>query len=178
MLERFLQKLGLSDKEAKVYLAALELGQGTVQEIAEKARIRRPTAYLIIDALAEMGLVARAEEGKTTLYIAQSPQQLDLLLKKSESEITSKRKELQEVMRDFQAVYNLASGNPRVKFFEGRTGQIAMREEAAHDKDRVIYSFVNLDELYASFPKYEADHEQTRIAQKRLSRVIYTTAGR
>ena len=42
-LDKELQKIGLSEKEAKVYLAALELGQASVQNIARKAEVNRAT---------------------------------------------------------------------------------------------------------------------------------------
>lgn len=37
-----LMKLGLSEKDAKVYLAALELAQDTVQNIAKKFQFNYP----------------------------------------------------------------------------------------------------------------------------------------
>ncbi len=43
-----LKKLGLTDKEVRVYLATLELGYTTVQKIAQAAKISRPTAYAVI----------------------------------------------------------------------------------------------------------------------------------
>lgn len=46
MLERVLEKFGLSEKEAKIYLATLELGQATVQQIAKKAGLVRPKEQL------------------------------------------------------------------------------------------------------------------------------------
>ena len=41
MFENELQQLGLSEKEAKVYLASLELGSTSVLEISKKAGLKR-----------------------------------------------------------------------------------------------------------------------------------------
>ncbi|PIT86455.1 MAG: hypothetical protein COU33_03055, partial [Candidatus Magasanikbacteria bacterium CG10_big_fil_rev_8_21_14_0_10_43_6] len=38
-LTTILQNLGLNEKEAKVYLACLELGSATVQEVSDKAGV-------------------------------------------------------------------------------------------------------------------------------------------
>ena len=51
-----LQQIGLTEKEAKVYLAALELGEKAVQVIAQKAGVNRATTYFILESLIEKGL--------------------------------------------------------------------------------------------------------------------------
>ena len=50
-LETELKKLNFSDKEARVYLALLELGEAPVQKIAEKAKVNRATTYVILESL-------------------------------------------------------------------------------------------------------------------------------
>ena len=49
-----LEKTGLTENEAKVYLAALELGETTVIRLAKKAGIKRPTTYLVVDSLKDV----------------------------------------------------------------------------------------------------------------------------
>lgn len=51
-----LKHIGLSENEAKVYLAMLELGPSPMLEIAAKAGINRPTAYAQLEALKKGGL--------------------------------------------------------------------------------------------------------------------------
>ena len=51
-----LQDAGLSETEAKIYLAALELGQTSVSRIARKSGIKRTTIYLSLENLMEKGL--------------------------------------------------------------------------------------------------------------------------
>ena len=41
MLEKILKNIGLNEKEAKIYLALLELGKSKVPEIAKKAELKR-----------------------------------------------------------------------------------------------------------------------------------------
>ncbi|TSC54446.1 MAG: hypothetical protein LiPW31_110, partial [Microgenomates group bacterium LiPW_31] len=42
-IELELRKLGLTEKEVGVYLAGLELGPGSIQNIAQKTGLSRPT---------------------------------------------------------------------------------------------------------------------------------------
>ena len=46
-----LTQLGLSEKEADVYLAALELGMAPASVIAKKSRIKRTTVHEILKRL-------------------------------------------------------------------------------------------------------------------------------
>ncbi|MBI4087815.1 TrmB family transcriptional regulator, partial [Candidatus Kaiserbacteria bacterium] len=63
-----LEDLGLSEKEARVYLAALELGQNTAERIAKQASVNRSTTYVQLDSLMKMGLISTHEEDKKTLF--------------------------------------------------------------------------------------------------------------
>lgn len=56
--EEALKELNLSDKEVKVYLSLLMLGQSTVNDIAKKANLNRVTTYDILKALLERGFVS------------------------------------------------------------------------------------------------------------------------
>ena len=57
MLEKELEKIGLTEKEAAVYLALLKLGPTTALKIARETGIKRPTVYTTLDALKGRGLV-------------------------------------------------------------------------------------------------------------------------
>ena len=73
---RELNYLGLNEKEAKVYLAALELGKSSVQNIAKKADVNRATTYVVIEALIKRGLMSSANENKKQYFIAEAPEKL------------------------------------------------------------------------------------------------------
>ncbi|MCL5407433.1 MAG: helix-turn-helix domain-containing protein, partial [Patescibacteria group bacterium] len=121
-----LEKLGLSEKEAKVYLATLELAQDTVQNIAKKAGVNRPTTYFILKKLMQLGLISTLEKGKKTLFIAENPKELENLLDERVRDIERGRKELKDNMNQLLAIYNIKQGKPIVKYFEGLDGLEAM----------------------------------------------------
>ena len=75
MYENVLKQTGLTEKQAKIYLACLELGQAKVPEIAKKAEIKRTTAYGILDELVSLGLVNYSQKNKQKLYRAGNPDQ-------------------------------------------------------------------------------------------------------
>jgi HTH-type transcriptional regulator, sugar sensing transcriptional regulator len=50
-------RLGLNEYEAKAYIAAVALGEGTIKEISEESGVPRSRAYDVMERLAEKGLV-------------------------------------------------------------------------------------------------------------------------
>ena len=69
-----LHTLGFSTKEATVYVALLELGTGTVTQIARKAGINRTTGYDILDSLAAKGIVNVTGKEPKQEYAAEPPE--------------------------------------------------------------------------------------------------------
>ena len=50
MLEKYLEEIGLSDKEAAVYLALLQCDSATPSQIAEKTKLNRSPAYVVLES--------------------------------------------------------------------------------------------------------------------------------
>ncbi|HEY3421161.1 MAG TPA: helix-turn-helix domain-containing protein [Methanomassiliicoccales archaeon] len=67
-----LLRLGLNEYEAKAYIAAVALGEGTIKEISDESGVPRSRAYDVMQRLAEKGLV---EVGNSTplYYRANEP---------------------------------------------------------------------------------------------------------
>ena len=73
-----LEKLGLNGRQAKVYLALLQLGTGTAIDIAKATRFKHPTVYDVLDVLKERALVTETFEGGRKLFSAEDPNRLRL----------------------------------------------------------------------------------------------------
>lgn len=105
-------EFGLSENEARVYLAALTLGASSVQRIAKLSEVKRTTVYSIIEALKVHGLVHEELKGFKRVFVAEHPQALDKVL-------SARRKLLDELLPEFSALYNLKSGEDTIRFYEG-----------------------------------------------------------
>ncbi len=115
MLEKKLENLGLNPKEAKVYLALLELGEANIQSISKKSSVKRTTVYDVIDSLKEKGLVGSSVHGKKTFYFAEEPQSII-------NKIKEKERMAKEIMPELLSIANLLEKKPKIKFFEGEEG--------------------------------------------------------
>lgn len=115
ILARILKEIGLSDKQAKVYLALLALGEGTVQEIAREAKLKRPTVYLLLEELESRGLVLAEKVGTRAKFIAEKPA---TLLKK----INALSSLVAHHMDEFELLRKGVAQKPRLIFFDGAEG--------------------------------------------------------
>jgi predicted transcriptional regulator len=127
-LQQKLVDFGFSDKEAHVYLAMLELGPASVQDIAKSAGVNRATTYVMIESLKRRGLMSSVERGKKVYFTAESPEHLLLITRDEEKRLEKKRHSLEELLPQFMALYNSIEAKPRVRFFEGEEGIAAARE--------------------------------------------------
>ena len=176
MYSKELQHLGLSEKEAKVYLASLELGPDTAQNIAKKAAINRPTAYVQIESLKHRGLMSETQKGKKTLYSAESPRRLSSLLNSLEKELAYKKTEIDKVLPSLTQLFESAGERPKVRFYEGSEGIRAVEDDFLRVKNKFIQGIINMDKLRELFPNH-TDYSKRRIAKKIKSQVIYTQKG-
>ncbi|MBU1348882.1 helix-turn-helix domain-containing protein [Patescibacteria group bacterium] len=127
-LKSKLLELGLSDKESSTYLAMLELGPASVQDIAKKAGVNRATAYVMLESLKRRGLMSSVERGKKNLFTPESPERL-LSTVAHELQIVEERKaRLSSAMPQFMALFNAVEDKPKVRFFEGDEGVAAARD--------------------------------------------------
>jgi sugar-specific transcriptional regulator TrmB len=125
-MELELKKLGLKEKEVKVYLAGLELGPNSIKNIAEKVKIPRPTVYEIVKKLEEKGLFIETKKGKKRLFVAQSPSQILRFLRIKKREIEEKEREFTRIISILEAKYSREKEGIRI--FQGKEGKKAIIE--------------------------------------------------
>jgi sugar-specific transcriptional regulator TrmB len=116
MLTKKLKNLGvLNQKETAAYLAVLELGETTIQRIANKSKIKRTTLYDVIASLKEKGLVAITKKKKRSFYYAEDPYKIG-------EDLENKKKDYQKILPELLSLANLLDKKPKIKFFEGING--------------------------------------------------------
>lgn len=82
-----LEELGLSEAEAKVYLALLEEGSTLAGPVIKKTGLHRGTTYLILQRLKGKGLVSSVIKGKKQYFEAANPERLMDVLKEKEEKL-------------------------------------------------------------------------------------------
>lgn len=173
MLEQELRKIGLSDKEAKVYLAALELGKAPVQDIAQKAGINRTTTYVMIESLIEKGLMAFFDDKHKKYYNAESPDNIEKIFKKREQELKKEQEDVSKLVPQLKAIFNKGDIKPKIRYYEGNSGIEEIFEQMINDPTKSLRCFVNIDDIINTF-KDKKDYYITKLIKNRFKlRVLY-----
>lgn len=166
-LENILNNLGLSKNEAKIYLAALEMGVSPAQDIARKAGIIRTTGYSILEQLVKKKLAHKTKEKNKTRYIAEDPKNLN-------KRFEDYQKELEKKLPELQAIYNRQEVKPQIRFYEGED---AVKTAFYEPLDQAEYSdslvFSNSEELNTEFMHdIVIDFMEKRTAKKIYNRSL------
>ncbi len=176
MFEKELQQLGLSDKEAKTYLASLELESTSVQEIAKKAGLKRPTTYFAIESLIKKGLISSFEKGKKRFFSAESPERLISLIAAQRRKAQALEEDLQGVLPELNSIFKLTGERPRVRFFEGKEGLRAIQEDFLKSKVKSLENIYPRDNFIKVFSKSEREAYVAKREKLKIKvRTIYTS---
>jgi sugar-specific transcriptional regulator TrmB len=142
-IDQVLVQIGLQETEAKFYLAALELGQASVREIASKAGISRTNAYDVLARLFEQGLVTQvsAAANKSMLVAAEPPDQLTELL-------DGRRRKLDTLLPELRSLHNRSSGKPRVRFYQGLEGIKLVLNDTLTVRDKKLLGILSMRDLF------------------------------
>ncbi len=124
-IELELRKLGLTEKEVKIYLAGLELGPGSVQKISRVTKITRPTVYGIIKKLEEKGLFTEIKQRAKRFFAAQSPEKILSILRTQKREIEEKEREFIRIIASLEEKYSKQEG---IRSYKGKEGLKALEE--------------------------------------------------
>ncbi|MBL7053177.1 MAG: MarR family transcriptional regulator [Candidatus Portnoybacteria bacterium] len=142
-----LRKLGLSEKEAKVYLTALELGYTSVQKIAQHAKISRPTTYEIIKSLKEKGLITKSKDKQKNYFIAESPDNLLGILRKQKKEIEEKEREFIRIIAALRSKFSL-DNQKEIKTYQDEKGLEILLDDLLTTSSKKIYVLVNNEKIW------------------------------
>lgn len=130
-----LQKLGLSEKDSRIYLGLLTLGQASANAIARISGLKRPTTYVILEDLRKRGLVLKMPGAKKQMFSAKSPENL----------LDEKKRDLEDAERALPGLMSAYSSNtPHVRtiHFEGLSGMreaLWYRIESLKEKEMVAF---------------------------------------
>ncbi len=177
MNSQSLQKIGLSDKEAVIYLTSLEMGPSTILEISKQSKIKRPTVHIIVENFIKKGLASSFEKGKKRYFSVESPERLLSIFNIRKKEIEEQEREFTTFLPELKQIFasGLVGGKPVVRYFEGKAGIEAIIEDIIQTKAKVTREFTSLDNAYEYFPPKPGDHREKVAKVLQETRVIYTS---
>lgn len=162
-LATFLVSLGLSEKEATVYLTLLPMGTASVSEIARQSGMNRTTGYHILNSLIGKGLVSISGKEPKQEYIAESPDQIITLLQKQKENAEELMRNAENIVPQLKSMHNI-SDRPRVRFYEGVTGLKEVYEDTLTSHE-TIRAYATVDDMHHALPNYFPRYYSRRIGK-------------
>jgi len=135
-----LKSMGIDEKQAAVYLACLELGKGTIQEVSLKSGIKRTSIYNFLEEMKQKGLISEVKENKKVVLVAEDPNNLSIRLQRQSNEF-------QQMLPELMGLFNLPSHKPKVKFYQGVEGIKNAYTDLLTAKGN-IYGFADYEKMF------------------------------
>jgi sugar-specific transcriptional regulator TrmB len=160
MIEK-LQKLGLSEKESHIYLALVNSGEASANQIAKQTSSNRTVTYNVLQQLVEKGLVTYVKKEGKRIYCISKPESLLASIKEKEDIA-------KELMAEINKVKTQPASFKSVEVYEGLEGMKVVFEEIRKARDLRV---LNATGLIFDYLKFSAKHivkDMTRIKKLRV----------
>lgn len=163
-----LQQIGLNGSRAKFYLAALELGEAPVTEIARKAGLRRTTAYQLLPRLLEEKLVTTVQKHGKVYVAGEEPRRLLRLFEERE-------RLLGTILPELNSLYNRSPIKPKIRYYEGRDGLATVLADTLECHSRQLCAILSMADLRDA-PGHQEEYIAERVRRGIHLRVIRSRA--
>ncbi len=170
VMKNILHDIGLTDVEAKVYLALLKNGSSLAGKISRDTGVHRRTVYDAIERLIEKGLVSYIRTNNRKYFEAVHPRRLLEILKERETDVV-------DMLPELEAQFKFVKEKKETVFFRGKKAmQTIFNEQMAHSG--VVYYSGGSKVLGEIAKSYLKKYDSTRKEKKIKMFIITDSAGR
>ncbi|MBS3172278.1 hypothetical protein J4438_01690 [Candidatus Woesearchaeota archaeon] len=163
--EQVLRNFGLTEREIKVFLASMTLGQATVNEIAKKSNTFRTYSYDILKSLMEKGLVRYFIKSGVKYFETIEPEKLVYILQEREDQVKT-------ILPELKSLRARTTEKPKVEFYEGKEGIKTIHEDIIKTKPKEVLVYGNTEKHYEVMQWYFPRYIKERIKNNIRTRVI------
>lgn len=179
MINKFLQNVGLTDKEIILYLELLRGEKSSVLDLSKKTNILRTSVYPILGNLLEKELVSEVRVGKKVYFQAEAPERIGSYIESQKLKLEEQAKIANDFIPQLKSLSRQTGEKPIVKMFEGREGLIKATEESLgygkNTSTEKIYFIYPFDLVEDFFTEQELKKLSARRVNKNIkSQAIYT----
>lgn len=153
-IKKTLEKLGLNEKEIKIYLTSLSLGQAPASVLWQKHNIVRSTANYTCQSLVDKWLMSVIQKGNTFLFSPENPQKLLSMVNKEYDIVEKKFHDTRMIMDDLQSLMNPARKLPKVKYFTGVDGVIDLIEDVFTEENVIYWALELTEDMHPDITRY------------------------
>lgn len=151
-MEEVLREFGLSQSEARVYLALVDIGASSAGEITKKANINRTNCYDALQRLIEKGLVSYVIKANRKNFQAETPQKFLEIIKEQREQLKNKEEQIKKIVPQLVQKFRLSVEEPEATIYKGKKGIKSIFEDILrHDKYWVFGSSGQFKDVLGPF---------------------------
>jgi len=165
-------KLGLTEKEARAYLLALELGEVNSGDLIKKLTIYSKTAYEILNKLVEKGFLSTFLKGNIKFYSPINPSKIQEIVEQQQIEIDEVKKEVEGIIPVLKQISKASMKRQQATIYEGKKGIKYLFGESLKQKDE-IWVLGGGGKFKEYFPEYSELWHRLRVKSKIKLRLLY-----
>jgi sugar-specific transcriptional regulator TrmB len=160
--------IGLTNAQARTYLALIEHNGSNAPAIAALVGESRTNAYKILDKLCELGLATKDQNSKRVRYFPTSPTALEQYVQRQAAAVDLRERKLKAAMPSMLDFFFEHSEQPGIRFFQGEDGLREMFYDQARGEGPVY--FIRSNEGIRHFGKDEAHRLRNLFPAKGIVR--------
>lgn len=153
---------GLTPDQASIYDVLLRGGPEKAREVSLQTGVSRTLTYAVLEQLIAIGLVKKDEKDQSVARFApMHPAILQDRAEKIQKDAERASIVLKSTLPDLSSAFNLATGRPGVRFYEGLDGIKEVLEDTLTAKE-TIYSYADLEMI----EKHIGDINRAYVAKR------------
>ncbi|MFA5792420.1 MAG: helix-turn-helix domain-containing protein [Candidatus Gracilibacteria bacterium] len=168
MLTEILTDLGLSPKEATVYISTLRTGTTGISTIAKHAMMSRSTTYNLLHSLRIKGFVHLTKRTNMQYFSPIKPHEIIDILNTKKDDIHGKINLMESVLPQFEAIANPLTKAPKVSLYEGIDGIKQVYEDILKCKNKETFAAVSLANISPRIKKWLISSFTSRKIKRKI----------
>lgn len=165
-----LEKIGLKEKEAKIYITLLKEGQSLANQLAKKTEILRSSIYDYLDILLDKGFITYTIKSGKKYFQAVNPQKI---LDNFEEQKNKEEWALKEIVPELTKLQGITEKKANIEVFEGKEGMKSVLSYILKENPKEILVYGSSGVSHKLLPFFMEHWHKQRIKQKILQKAIY-----
>jgi len=148
-----LKQFDLTEHEARVYLACLELGPESVGQIAAKTKLNRVTTYAVVNALTTKGFLHEEHTQNRRRVAAFSPTKLYDIVSRRAENVKRQTRELDSLVPELKGLMKQKNNKTNIVYFEGEEGMKNWASDALETNSELL-EWTRIESFTEPFEEY------------------------
>lgn len=157
-----LKEIGLSDKEALIYIESLQLGPASILAISKATKLHRPIIYKIVESMLDKGVMKTTLNKSRTEYVSVEPEELIKI-------IENKRRLLEQALPGLASLSTTGKDEVKIFFYHGKKQLQELFKTGLTSKTEIL-SFFPTKYMVELFGKREMED----IIKQRVEKGIFS----